>query len=59
RNRAEIKIRCQGGLYIKELVTGDNGRTNPNISSLIKVKAVPKELDVLNVVVEGEKIGEV
>lgn len=59
RNRAEIKIRCQGGLYIKELVTGDNGRTNPNISSLIKVKAVPKELDVLNVVVKGEKIGEV
>ena len=59
RNRAEIRIRCQGGLYVKELVTGDNGRTNPNISSLIEVKAVPKELDVLNIMVKGGQDGEV
>jgi tRNA pseudouridine synthase 10 len=59
RNRAEIRIRCQGGLYVKELVTGDNGRTNPNISSLIEAKAVPKELDVLNIIVKGGQDGEV
>ncbi len=51
RNRAELRIRCQGGLYIKELVTGDDGRTVPSISSLIAVKAVPKELDVIDIII--------
>jgi tRNA pseudouridine synthase 10 len=27
--RAELEIRCQGGLYVKELVSGDEGRTTP------------------------------
>jgi len=52
RNRAEIRIRCQGGLYIKELVTGDNGRTMPSISSVLAVKAVPKELDVIDIIIK-------
>lgn len=50
--RFEITIRCQGGLYIKELITGDEGRTVPNIAALLNVKAVPLELDVLAVYVE-------
>ncbi|MCD6240724.1 tRNA pseudouridine(54/55) synthase Pus10 [Candidatus Bathyarchaeota archaeon] len=45
----ELRIRCQGGLYIKELVTGDMGRTKPSVSEILKVKAVPLELDVINV----------
>ena len=45
----ELRIRCQGGLYIKELVTGDMGRTKPSVSEILKVKAVPLELDVLDV----------
>jgi len=45
----ELRIRCEGGLYIKELVTGDMGRTKPSVSEILKVKAVPIELDVLNV----------
>lgn len=49
-NRAEIKIRCQGGLYIKELVTGDEGRTEPSVASILDVVATPLELDVLSVV---------
>jgi len=52
--RFEIKIRCQGGLYIKELVTGDEGRTVPNIAEILNAKAVPTELDVLGVFVEEE-----
>ncbi len=43
----EIIIRCEGGLYVKELVSGDNGRTNPNLSALIGTHAVVDELDVL------------
>ncbi|HEX68679.1 MAG TPA: tRNA pseudouridine(54/55) synthase Pus10, partial [Candidatus Bathyarchaeota archaeon] len=45
----ELRIRCEGGLYVKELVTGDMGRTKPSVSEILKVKAVPIELDVLNV----------
>ena len=33
--RALMEIRCQGGLYVKELVSGDEGRTNPNVSDLL------------------------
>jgi tRNA pseudouridine synthase 10 len=51
-NRAEMKIRCQGGLYIKELVSGDEGRTVPSVASTLNVKANPLELDVLRIIME-------
>jgi tRNA pseudouridine synthase 10 len=51
--KAEMRIRCQGGLYVKELVTGDEGRTTPSVSKLLKNKAKPIKLDVLNVIMEG------
>jgi tRNA pseudouridine synthase 10 len=50
--KAEMKIRCQGGLYVKELVTGDEGRTNPSVSAILSNKAKPMKLDVLNVLIE-------
>jgi len=49
--KAEMRIRCQGGLYVKELVTGDEGRTRPSVSEIFKNRAEPLELDVLNVLV--------
>jgi len=49
-NKAEMKIRCQGGLYVKELVTGDEGRTMPNVSEILRNKAKPIKLDVLKVI---------
>lgn len=51
-NRIEMKIRCQGGLYIKELVTGDKGRTKPNIAEILNAKAEPLELDVMNIIMK-------
>jgi tRNA pseudouridine synthase 10 len=48
--KAEMKILCQGGLYVKELVTGDEGRTTPSVSEILKNKAKPIKLDVLNVI---------
>jgi tRNA pseudouridine synthase 10 len=50
--RALLEIKCQGGLYVKELVSGDEGRTNPNISDLLKNRAKTLKLDVLNVIME-------
>jgi tRNA pseudouridine synthase 10 len=55
RNRAELQIRCQGGLYIKELVTGDEGRTTPSVVSILNTKATPVRLDVLSVVAGEER----
>jgi tRNA pseudouridine synthase 10 len=57
-NSFEMKIRCQGGLYIKELVTGDEGRTVPSVTEILSIKAVPIELDVLGVYIEEEKASE-
>ena len=51
--KAEMKIRCQGGLYVKELVTGDEGRTTPSVSDFLENRAKPIKLDVLNVIMEG------
>lgn len=50
--RAQMKIRCQGGLYVKELVTGDDGRTVPSVSEILNTPAKPLKLDVLNVIME-------
>ena len=50
RNHAEMRIRCQGGLYIKELITGDEGRTDPSVASILAIGAKPTKLDVLSVV---------
>jgi tRNA pseudouridine synthase 10 len=50
--KAEMKVRCQGGLYVKELITGDDGRTTPNVSEILENKAKPIKLDVLNVIMK-------
>ncbi|UCF45005.1 MAG: tRNA pseudouridine(54/55) synthase Pus10 [Candidatus Bathyarchaeota archaeon] len=52
--RAEMEIRCQGGLYVKELMSGDEERTMPNVSELLKNRAKPLMLDVLNVIIDDQ-----
>jgi tRNA pseudouridine synthase 10 len=49
---ALMEIRCQGGLYVKELVSGDEGRTVPSVSSLLGNRAKTLKLDVLNVILD-------
>lgn len=48
-NRATIYIECEGGLYIKELISGDDGRTKPSLSGLVGTDAQVLELDVMKV----------
>lgn len=47
--RFEIEVRCDGGLYIKELISGDQGRTKPSLTELLNQQAEVKELDVVGV----------
>jgi Predicted pseudouridylate synthase len=45
----EALVYCDGGLYVKELVHCDEGRTKPCFSEILAKKTVPIELDVLYV----------
>ena len=47
--RIELTIRTNAGLYVKELVHGDEGRTKPSVAELLGVKAKPKDLDVIKI----------
>lgn len=44
-----VTIRGDSGLYIKELISGDGGRTKPSLAESLGVDAEVVELDVINV----------
>ncbi|MDI9395991.1 MAG: tRNA pseudouridine(54/55) synthase Pus10 [Euryarchaeota archaeon] len=46
---AYITVNCEGGLYVKELVSGDEGRTKPSLTGLLGIPALVEDLDVVNV----------
>ncbi len=43
----EMTVRTNAGLYIKELISGDNGRSNPSVAEMLNRNAVCKQLDVM------------
>ncbi len=45
----EALIEAEGGLYVKELVSGDEGRTKPSFSEILGSQARCIELDVVSV----------
>ncbi len=53
-NELELIILSEGGLYIKEFVNGDEGRTTPSLLDVLKKKVKFLELDVVYV---AENIG--
>jgi len=46
---ARITIETESGTYLKELISGDNGKTKPNISEMIGIPCTVKELDVIEI----------
>ncbi|MHA3962532.1 MAG: tRNA pseudouridine(54/55) synthase Pus10 [Candidatus Thorarchaeota archaeon SMTZ1-45] len=48
-NDIEAFFKVQGGTYVKELVSGDGGRTDPSIASKLGVSCLCKRLDVIAV----------
>lgn len=46
---AELVLCGEGGLYIKELISGDQGRTRPSLSEVLGVTAKVTQLDVIDV----------
>jgi len=49
KKKVELKITTQSGLYVKELITGDEERTEPSISRLLNNKVKKVELDVIKI----------
>jgi len=49
---AEVRIHGEGGLYVKELISSDDGRTEPSLAGLLETDAEVTALDVTSV--EGE-----
>ncbi|WMW24620.1 tRNA pseudouridine(54/55) synthase Pus10 [Methanolobus sediminis] len=46
---AIIEVHCDGGLYVKELTSGDDGRTEPSLTGLLGIQAKVDELNVIKV----------
>lgn len=45
----EIEVRCAHGTYVKEWISGDEGRTRPSLAELLGVDSECEELDVLEI----------
>ena len=45
----ELLIECEGGLYIKELISGDENRSQPSVSEILGTSAKCVQLDVMHV----------
>ena len=45
----KLTVVCQAGTYIKELVSGDSGRTIPSVSSLLGKQCLCSQLDVIGI----------
>jgi len=46
---ATLTLEAESGTYIKELVSGDDGRTKPSISEMIGIPCEVTELDVIEI----------
>ena len=46
---ATLRVHGDAGLYIKEMISGDDGRTEPSLSGLLGVAAKVRELDIVAV----------
>lgn len=42
----ELRVLCQHGTYVKEWISGDDGRTTPSLTSLLGTPCLCRQLDV-------------
>lgn len=58
-NESLVRLRTEHGTYVKEVVTGEDGRSKPSLSELFGVACTCVELDVLDILdSEGDAIPE-
>ena len=49
KRKLELRIRTEAGTYVKEFITGDEERTQPNIAELLGNKVKKINLDVVKI----------
>lgn len=49
KRRFLLTVETVAGTYIKELISGDNGRTRPSVAELLGTKCVCEQLDVIKI----------
>lgn len=54
--RVEVRLEVEAGTYIKELVSGDEGRTEPSFAGLLGAACTCAELDVVEIRVDDEAV---
>lgn len=55
--RYEVRVQCQHGTYVKEWISGDDGRTSPSLASLLAVSARCDVLDVEEILTGAQPFG--
>lgn len=50
----ELIVKAEAGTYIKEMISGDDGRTEPSLASILDTEAGCTELDVVEIHDKGE-----
>jgi len=48
-NKATLVVKAEAGTYIKELISGDKGRTKPSIAEVLGTSAICKKLEVTKI----------
>lgn len=49
KDQVVLELTCEAGTYVKELIHGDGGRTQPNLAELLNTKCDVKKLDVIEI----------
>ncbi len=55
KNKVEFEVKGEAGLYVKELMHGDQGRTKPSVAEILENPAKVEELDVIKIWVKPSK----
>ena len=53
-DRVELELECAHGTYVKEWISGDEGRSTPSFAELVGVEARCDVLDVLEILDDSE-----
>ncbi len=51
-----VRMRCQHGTYVKEWISGDDGRSLPSLASLLGVPCRCRQLDVEEILTDEPPI---
>lgn len=53
---ANFQIVCQGGTYVKEFISGDDGKTTPSLSEILRAQCRCVELDLMDVYLQNDEV---